>query len=137
MGTSEIYRAVLAVDAVTDALVVDVEGWMPLFVVLQEGAELSDDLVGEIRTRIVTLGFQSDERLFIAFYRKLQQGLPEGTGIVLRGSAEHDPSPSNNACRKTRLTAAGACHSHSGTALSAERWPTISQRRLSFSAVTL
>ena len=40
----------------------------------------------EIRTRIVTLGFQGDERLFIAFYRKLQQGLPEGTGIVLRGS---------------------------------------------------
>lgn len=40
----------------------------------------------EIRSRIVTLGFQNDERLFIAFYRKLQQGLPEGTGIVLRGS---------------------------------------------------
>ena len=40
----------------------------------------------EIRARIVTLGFQNDERLFIAFYRKLQQGLPEGTGIVLRGS---------------------------------------------------
>ena len=40
----------------------------------------------EIRARIVTLGFGGDERLFIAFYRKLQQGLPEGTGIVLRGS---------------------------------------------------
>ena len=40
----------------------------------------------EIRSRIVTLGFGGDERLFIAFYRKLQQGLPEGTGIVLRGS---------------------------------------------------
>ena len=40
----------------------------------------------EVRARIVTLGFQNDERLFIAFYRKLQQGLPEGTGIVLRGS---------------------------------------------------
>jgi hypothetical protein len=40
----------------------------------------------EIRERIVTLGFGGDERLFIAFYRKLQQGLPEGTGIVLRGS---------------------------------------------------
>ena len=42
MGTSEIYRAVLAVDAVTDALVVDLpregtEAWMPLFVVLREG----------------------------------------------------------------------------------------------------
>ena len=40
----------------------------------------------EIRARIVTLGFGGDERLFIAFYRKLQQGLPDGTGIVLRGS---------------------------------------------------
>ena len=40
----------------------------------------------EIRSRVVTLAFGGDERLFIAFYRKLQQGLPEGTGIVLRGS---------------------------------------------------
>ena len=40
----------------------------------------------EIRSRIVTLAFGGDERAFIAFYRKLQQGLPEGTGIVLRGS---------------------------------------------------
>jgi hypothetical protein len=40
----------------------------------------------ELRARIVTLAFDGDERLFIAFYRKLQQGLPEGTGIVLRGS---------------------------------------------------
>ena len=43
MGTSEIYRAVAALDEVADALVVDVprpgtEGWMPLFVVLAEGA---------------------------------------------------------------------------------------------------
>ena len=40
----------------------------------------------EMRARIVTLGFGGDERQFIAFYRKLQQELPEGTGIVLRGS---------------------------------------------------
>jgi len=40
----------------------------------------------EIRSRIVTLAFDGDERLFIAFYRKLQQGLPEGTGIIVRGS---------------------------------------------------
>jgi acetoacetyl-CoA synthetase len=57
MGTSEIYRAVLAVEEVVDALVVDVpdgEGgtWMPLFVVLREGLELDDDLVGAIGTRI-------------------------------------------------------------------------------------
>ena len=57
MGTAEIYRAVSAVPQVIDALVVDVpkqgtEGWMPLFVVLEEGVELSDDLVGEIKQRI-------------------------------------------------------------------------------------
>ena len=57
MGTSEIYRAVLAIDEIADALVVDVpregsENWMPLFVVLREGAELDDDLVAEIRKRI-------------------------------------------------------------------------------------
>ncbi|MBI5104684.1 MAG: acetoacetate--CoA ligase [Solirubrobacterales bacterium] len=48
MGTSEIYRAVLSLDEVLDALVVDVEGWMPLFVVLREGAELDDDLTKRI-----------------------------------------------------------------------------------------
>jgi acetoacetyl-CoA synthetase len=57
MGTSEIYRAVLSLDEVVDALVVDVprpgtEGWMPLFVVLREGTVLDDDLIGAIRRRI-------------------------------------------------------------------------------------
>src|SRR5215210_6543417 len=56
MGTAEIYRAVLALDEVTDALVVDIargdDAWMPLFVVLREGARLDDDLVGAIRARI-------------------------------------------------------------------------------------
>jgi acetoacetyl-CoA synthetase len=57
MGTSEIYRAVLSVAEVVDALVVDVprpgtDGWMPLFVVLRDGASLSDELVGEIRRRV-------------------------------------------------------------------------------------
>jgi acetoacetyl-CoA synthetase len=57
MGTSEIYRAVLAVDDVVDALVVDVpregtDGWMPLFVVLREDATLDDDLVARIKRRI-------------------------------------------------------------------------------------
>ena len=45
MGTAEIYRAVLSIDAILDALVVDVpkagtDSWMPLFVVLREGTEL-------------------------------------------------------------------------------------------------
>jgi acetoacetyl-CoA synthetase len=65
MGTSEIYRAVLAVPEVVDALVIDLErapawapseadgaGWMPLFVVLSDGTTLDDSLVAEIRRRI-------------------------------------------------------------------------------------
>ena len=57
MGTSEIYRAVLDVEEVVDALVVDLpregtDGWMPLFVVLRDGAELDDELVSEIRRRV-------------------------------------------------------------------------------------
>jgi acetoacetyl-CoA synthetase len=56
MGTSEIYSAVLAVPEVVDALVVDLprrgEDWMPLFVVLREGAELDDALVAEIKRRV-------------------------------------------------------------------------------------
>ena len=49
----------------------------------KDAHEMSEN---EIRARILTLAFGGDERLFIAFYRKLQQGLPAGTGIVLRGS---------------------------------------------------
>jgi acetoacetyl-CoA synthetase len=57
MGTSEIYRAVLGIDAIVDALVVDVprsgtEGWMPLFVVLREGTELDEELRREIARRV-------------------------------------------------------------------------------------
>jgi acetoacetyl-CoA synthetase len=57
MGTSEIYRAVLSIDDVVDALVVDVpkagtDGWMPLFVVLREGAELDEELPREIARRV-------------------------------------------------------------------------------------
>ena len=57
MGTSEIYRAVQAIPQVLDALVVDVpkpgtEGWMPLFVVLDEGVELDEELSAEIKRSI-------------------------------------------------------------------------------------
>ncbi len=77
MGTSEIYRAVLSVEPVLDAVVIDVpppastrmasshakpgsgrshpagtDGWMPLFVVLREGASLDDGLIAEIRRRV-------------------------------------------------------------------------------------
>jgi acetoacetyl-CoA synthetase len=52
MGTSEIYRAVLSLDEVTDALV-DVprdgeESWMPLFVVLADGIDLDEALTRRI-----------------------------------------------------------------------------------------
>jgi acetoacetyl-CoA synthetase len=57
MGTSEIYRAVLALDEIVDALVVDVplagrESWMALFVVLREGAELDGELRAAIARRV-------------------------------------------------------------------------------------
>ena len=57
MGTSEIYRAVLSVPEVVDALVIDMpkagtEGWMPLFVVLADGETLTDELVVTLKRRI-------------------------------------------------------------------------------------
>jgi acetoacetyl-CoA synthetase len=57
MGTSEIYRAVARVPEVLDSLVVDLptasgSGLMPLFVVLRDGAQLTDGLQAEIRRRI-------------------------------------------------------------------------------------
>ena len=59
MGTSEIYRAVATVPEVLDSLVVDVprggsegELWMGLFVVLDEGAVLDEDLQKTIKRRI-------------------------------------------------------------------------------------
>jgi acetoacetyl-CoA synthetase len=52
MGTSEIYSAVLRLEEITDALVVDVDGWMPLFVVLAGEAELNDELKRRIAARI-------------------------------------------------------------------------------------
>ena len=56
MGTSELYRSVLALDEVLDALVVEVPNGdgsrMTLFVVLRDGDALDDDLEAEIRRRI-------------------------------------------------------------------------------------
>ena len=57
MGTSEIYSAVEGVEEVADSLVVDVQkpggdSFMPLFVVMQEGVELDDDLRNKINKSI-------------------------------------------------------------------------------------
>ncbi|MFI6577380.1 acetoacetate--CoA ligase [Nocardiopsis sp. NPDC050513] len=59
MGTSEIYRAVLALDEVVDALVVDVpqkdgSSKIELFTVLRPGADLEGDLPREIARRVRT-----------------------------------------------------------------------------------
>lgn len=57
MGSAEIYRVVEAVPEVADSLVVDLEylgreSWMPLFVVLREGAQLTDELRERIKGRV-------------------------------------------------------------------------------------
>jgi acetoacetyl-CoA synthetase len=57
IGTSEIYGAVLRIDEIADALVVDVpregaDGWMSLFVVLRQGDALSAELVDAIKRRL-------------------------------------------------------------------------------------
>ncbi|MEV2276559.1 acetoacetate--CoA ligase [Nocardiopsis sp. NPDC049922] len=59
MGTSEIYRAVLALDEIVDALVVDVpqkdgSSKIELFTVLRPGADLEGDLPREIARRVRT-----------------------------------------------------------------------------------
>jgi acetoacetyl-CoA synthetase len=53
IGTAEIYRALEAIEEVTDGLVVDLpregtDGWIALFVVLRDGAELDPNLEGRI-----------------------------------------------------------------------------------------
>jgi acetoacetyl-CoA synthetase len=57
MGTSEVYRVVESVPRVADSLIVDMEflggrSYMPLFVVLQQGAELDESLRVEINQKI-------------------------------------------------------------------------------------
>src|SRR5207253_5874005 len=57
MGTSELYRAVEDIPEVLDSLVVDLEmlghtSYMPLFVVLREGATLDDQLKAGIKDKI-------------------------------------------------------------------------------------
>lgn len=57
MGTSEIYQAVESLDEVLDSLIVDLEllgrdSYMPLFVVLRDGATLDDALKQRINQKI-------------------------------------------------------------------------------------
>ena len=57
MGTSEIYRSVLSLEEIVDALVIDLprqdtDGWLQLFVVLRDDARLDDELRRAIRGRL-------------------------------------------------------------------------------------
>lgn len=59
IGSAELYRAVLTLPQVTDALVVDLPadegpGHMPIFVTLAEGVTLTDDLIAQIRRTVRT-----------------------------------------------------------------------------------
>jgi hypothetical protein len=40
----------------------------------------------EVLNRIISLGFDGDRRRFRRFCKTMQEGLPEGTGVALRGS---------------------------------------------------
>jgi acetoacetyl-CoA synthetase len=57
-GSSEIYGVVLTDPAITDALVVDVprpdgSSWLPLFVVMRDGARLDDTVTARLRARLL------------------------------------------------------------------------------------
>lgn len=57
MGTSEIYRAVESIDEVLESLIIDLElmgrkSFMPLFVVLQPGTSLDEELKEKIKNEI-------------------------------------------------------------------------------------
>jgi len=59
MGSADIYEVVEAIDAVTEAFVLGIDGpdgayWMPLFVTLADGVQLDDALVNTISTEITS-----------------------------------------------------------------------------------
>lgn len=59
VGTSEIYRTVEAIDGIADSLIINLElpgatFFMPLFVVLDEGTELNDELIKEVASALRT-----------------------------------------------------------------------------------
>jgi hypothetical protein len=48
--------------------------------------DINDMTEREIRERVLLLGFGGDEKLFMAFRKRLEADLPAGTGVALRGS---------------------------------------------------
>ena len=97
MGTSEIYRAVLAEEAVLDALTVDLprpgtEGWMPLFVVLRDGMTLDEGLAARIKRRIrvdCSARHVPDEILQIAEVPRTLSGKPTEVPVKRILMGEH------------------------------------------------
>lgn len=49
----------------------------------KDAKEMTDE---EVRERIIRLGFDGDRERFEQFCQTLQEGLPKGTGVALRGS---------------------------------------------------
>ncbi|HAM81837.1 MAG TPA: acetoacetate--CoA ligase [Ornithinibacillus sp.] len=59
IGTSEIYRAVDHVKEIADSLIVDIplengESYVPLFVVMNDGKELTEEIIGIVKNQIRT-----------------------------------------------------------------------------------
>jgi acetoacetyl-CoA synthetase len=57
IGTAEIYRSLNKIDDIKDSLIVNIERpngdhYMPLFVVLQEGVDLDDELIGKVKKQL-------------------------------------------------------------------------------------
>ena len=139
MGTSEIYRAVLADDAVVDALVVDIpregtEGWMPLFVVLREGAKLDDELVARIK--------HADPHRLLAAPRP-QRDPPDRRGPAhaerqgARGAGQAHPHGSGPPTRPPRATRwPTPPRSTSSSRWRRRRYLLVTARRLGSAAVT-
>ena len=87
MGTSEIYSAVLALDEIVDALVVDVDGWMALFVVLRAGRRSTTSCAARWR---------ADPRGLLAAPRPRRRlrgrgGPAHAVGQAARGAGQADP----------------------------------------------
>ena len=60
MGTSDIYRAVESIEEIMESMVIDLEflgrkSFMPMFVVLKEGEQLTDGLKNKINERVKNL----------------------------------------------------------------------------------
>ena len=92
MGSADIYDVVEALDGVSEAFIVGVDGpdgayWMPLFVTLPDGSELDDALTETIRSQI----------------RSTAVAAPRSRRRSSRPPASRTPAPARNSrCRSRR-----------------------------------